>query len=162
MSIEVRGNLPAIQQGVGSKFDYDVVPLPSIPGPQWPAGHPDWWRKRGLDHNPAESRNTTDAIAFLKYLFLPGRSGGSREDIRCRAGGGFVERSEGALGGHRRGGPAKQRRVRARRPTRRRSRPRHRAGSSRFRIPRFPNAVQEVTPERQEHRRCVREPPASR
>ena len=30
MSIEVRGNLPGLQQSIGTKFQYNVVPMPSI------------------------------------------------------------------------------------------------------------------------------------
>jgi multiple sugar transport system substrate-binding protein len=68
MSIEVRGNLPSVQSGVGSKFAYDVVPMPSIPGPSGTAvvptggGSVGWTLTSGV-------KNTPNALAFLKYLF---------------------------------------------------------------------------------------------
>jgi multiple sugar transport system substrate-binding protein len=68
MAIEVRGNLPTIQQGVGSKFAYDVAPMPSIPGPSGSAvvptggGSVGWTITSGV-------KNTANALAFLKYLF---------------------------------------------------------------------------------------------
>ncbi len=73
MSIEVRGNLPTVQQGVGSKFAYDVVPMPSIPGPSGAViptggGSVGWTLTSGV-------KNTANAIAFLKYLFsAPGQA----------------------------------------------------------------------------------------
>jgi ABC-type glycerol-3-phosphate transport system substrate-binding protein len=67
MSIEVRGNLPSVQQGVGTKFAYDVVPMPSIPGPSGTViptggGSVGWTITSGV-------KNTANALAFLKYLF---------------------------------------------------------------------------------------------
>ncbi len=64
MSIEVRGNLPGLQQSIGSKFKYNVVPMPSIQGGVIPTGGGSlgWCLAPGAVHNKV-------ALAFLHYLF---------------------------------------------------------------------------------------------
>jgi multiple sugar transport system substrate-binding protein len=68
MSIEVRGNLPGLQQAIGSKFQYNVVPMPSITAANGKqvvptgGGSLGWGLAPGSVHNPL-------AIAFLRYLF---------------------------------------------------------------------------------------------
>jgi multiple sugar transport system substrate-binding protein len=68
MSIEVRGNLPGLQQAIGNKFAYNVVPMPSITAANGKqviptgGGSLGWCLAPGAVHNPL-------AIAFLKYLF---------------------------------------------------------------------------------------------
>lgn len=70
MSIEVRGNLPSVESGVGSKFAYNVVPMPRIPGAHKTAvvptggGSVGWTVTSGV-------KDTTNALAFLKYLYTP-------------------------------------------------------------------------------------------
>jgi len=70
MSIEVRGNLPSVETGVGSKFAYNAVPMPTIPGPGGAQVHPTGGGSVGwtITHGV---KNTRNAIAFLKYLFTP-------------------------------------------------------------------------------------------
>jgi ABC-type glycerol-3-phosphate transport system substrate-binding protein len=73
MSIEVRGNLPGLMQDIGTKFKYDVAPMPSIPvhGKQIIAtggGSLGWTVAPNAVNNPL-------VIAFLKYLFsAPGQA----------------------------------------------------------------------------------------
>jgi len=74
MSIEVRGNLPGLQQSIGSKFQYNVVPMPSITAANGTqviptgGGSLGWGLAPGAVHNPL-------AIAFLRYLYsAPGQA----------------------------------------------------------------------------------------
>jgi ABC-type glycerol-3-phosphate transport system substrate-binding protein len=74
MSIEVRGNLPGLQQSIGSKFQYNVVPMPSIAGASGSqviptgGGSLGWGLAPNAVHNPL-------AIAFLHYLYsAPGQA----------------------------------------------------------------------------------------
>ena len=74
MSIEVRGNLPGLQQSIGSKFQYNVVPMPSITAANGTqviptgGGSLGWGLAPGAVHNPL-------AIAFLQYLYsAPGQA----------------------------------------------------------------------------------------
>ena len=68
MSIEVRGNLPGLQQAIGSKFAYNVVPMPSITAADGMqviptgGGSLGWGLAPNAVHNPL-------ALAFLHYLF---------------------------------------------------------------------------------------------
>jgi multiple sugar transport system substrate-binding protein len=68
MSIEVRGNLPGLQQDIGTKFAYDVVPMPSIPGAGGKAVVPTGGGSLGWGLAPNAVNNPL-ALAFLKYLF---------------------------------------------------------------------------------------------
>ncbi len=73
MSIEVRGNLPGLQQDIGTKFQYDVVPMPSIPGPGGKPVVPTGGGSLGWGLSP-KAVNDPLALAFLKYLFsAPGQ-----------------------------------------------------------------------------------------
>ena len=74
MSIEVRGNLPGLQQSIGSKFQYNVVPMPSVTAASGTqviptgGGSLGWGLAPGAVHNPL-------AIAFLRYLYsAPGQA----------------------------------------------------------------------------------------
>ena len=73
MAIEVRGNLPGLMQDIGSKFKYDVAPMPSIPvhGKHvipTGGGSLGWCLAPNAVNNPL-------ALAFLKYLFsAPGQA----------------------------------------------------------------------------------------
>lgn len=68
MSIEVRGNLPGLQQAIGNSFQYNVVPMPSITAASGKqviptgGGSLGWGLAPDAVHNPL-------AIAFLHYLF---------------------------------------------------------------------------------------------
>ena len=68
MSIEVRGNLPGLQQAIGNKFSYNVVPMPSITAANGKqviptgGGSLGWGLAPNAVHNPL-------ALAFLHYLF---------------------------------------------------------------------------------------------
>jgi ABC-type glycerol-3-phosphate transport system substrate-binding protein len=68
MSIEVRGNLPGLQQAIGTKFAYDVVPMPSIPGAGGKQVIPTGGGSLGWGLAP-DAVNNPLALAFLKYLF---------------------------------------------------------------------------------------------
>jgi multiple sugar transport system substrate-binding protein len=68
MSIEVRGNLPGLQQDIGTKFQYDVVPMPSIPGVGGKQVIPTGGGSLGWGLAPNAVKNPL-ALAFLKYLF---------------------------------------------------------------------------------------------
>jgi ABC-type glycerol-3-phosphate transport system substrate-binding protein len=68
MSIEVRGNLPGLQQDIGTKFQYDVVPMPSIPGAGGKPVVPTGGGSLGWGLAPKAVNNPL-ALAFLKYLF---------------------------------------------------------------------------------------------
>ncbi len=70
MSIEVRGNLPGIEQAVGSKFKYNVVPMPSITGADGMQVIPTGGGSVGWCLAPGQTHNAL-ALAFLKYLFSP-------------------------------------------------------------------------------------------
>ena len=70
MSIEVRGNLPTIESGVGNKFAYNAVPMPTLPGPSGASVHPTGGGSVGWTITSA-AKNTRNALAFLKYLFTP-------------------------------------------------------------------------------------------
>ena len=52
MSIEVRGNLPGLQQDIGNKFKYNVVPMPSITAANGKQVNPDRWRQPRLGPRP--------------------------------------------------------------------------------------------------------------
>ena len=74
MSIEVRGNLPGLQQSIGSKFQYNVVPMPSVTAANGTqviptgGGSLGWGLAPDAVHNPL-------AIAFLHYLYsAPGQA----------------------------------------------------------------------------------------
>lgn len=67
MSIEVRGNLPGLRQDIGSKFKFDVAPMPAIVrnGKKiipTGGGSLGWTMAPNAVNNPL-------ALAFLKYLF---------------------------------------------------------------------------------------------
>ena len=68
MSIEVRGNLPGLMQDIGTKFQYDVAPMPSIPGPGGKQVVPTGGGSLGWGLSP-DAVNNPLALAFLKYLF---------------------------------------------------------------------------------------------
>jgi len=68
MSIEVRGNLPGLMQDIGTKFAYDVVPMPSIPGANGKPVIPTGGGSLGWGLSPDAVKNPL-ALAFLKYLF---------------------------------------------------------------------------------------------
>jgi multiple sugar transport system substrate-binding protein len=63
MSIEVRGNLPSVEAGVGKKFAYNVVPMPKVNGVvPTGGGSVGWTVTSGV-------KDSANALAFLKYLF---------------------------------------------------------------------------------------------
>jgi multiple sugar transport system substrate-binding protein len=68
MSIEVRGNLPGLQQDIGTKFAYDVAPMPSIPGVGGKQVVPTGGGSLGWTVAPNATSNPL-VLAFLKYLF---------------------------------------------------------------------------------------------
>ena len=68
MSIEVRGNLPGLMTDIGSKFQYDVAPMPSIKGPNGKRVIPTGGGSLGWGLAPNAVDNPL-ALAFLKYLF---------------------------------------------------------------------------------------------
>jgi len=68
MSIEVRGNLPGLMQDIGTKFAYDVVPMPSITGANGKQVIPTGGGSLGWTVAP-NALNNPLVIAFLKYLF---------------------------------------------------------------------------------------------
>ena len=68
MSIEVRGNLPGLQQAIGTKFAYNVVPMPSITAANGKQVIPTGGGSLGWGLAPNAVHNAL-AIAFLKYLF---------------------------------------------------------------------------------------------
>ena len=70
MSIEVRGNLPGLQQAIGSKFQYNVVPMPSITAANGKQVIPTGGGSLGWCLAPGQTHNAL-ALAFLKYLFSP-------------------------------------------------------------------------------------------
>ena len=70
MSIEVRGNLPTIESGVGSKFAYNAVPMPTIPGPGGKQVHPTGGGSVGWTITSG-AKHVDNALAFLKYLYTP-------------------------------------------------------------------------------------------
>jgi multiple sugar transport system substrate-binding protein len=70
MSIEVRGNLPGLQQAIGSKFNYNVVPMPSITAANGKQVVPTGGGSLGWCLAPGQTHNAL-ALAFLKYLFSP-------------------------------------------------------------------------------------------
>jgi hypothetical protein len=68
MSIEVRGNLPGLQQSIGSKFKYNVVPMPSIRASNGRQDIPTGGGSLGWCLAPNAVSNPI-ALAFLHYLF---------------------------------------------------------------------------------------------
>jgi multiple sugar transport system substrate-binding protein len=73
MSIEVRGNLPGLMQDIGSKFQYDVVPMPAI-RVHGKTVIPTGGGSLGWTLAP-NAVNDPLALAFLKYLFsAPGQA----------------------------------------------------------------------------------------
>jgi multiple sugar transport system substrate-binding protein len=70
MSIEVRGNLPGLQTAIGSKFQYNVVPMPSITAASGKQVIPTGGGSLGWCLAPGQTHNAL-ALAFLKYLFSP-------------------------------------------------------------------------------------------
>jgi multiple sugar transport system substrate-binding protein len=68
MSIEVRGNLPGLQTAIGSKFAYNVVPMPSVTAANGKQVIPTGGGSLGWCLAPGQTHNTL-ALAFLKYLF---------------------------------------------------------------------------------------------
>ncbi len=68
MSIEVRGNLPGLQQAIGTKFNYNVVPMPSITAANGKQVIPTGGGSLGWGLAPNALHNSL-AIAFLHYLF---------------------------------------------------------------------------------------------
>ncbi len=68
MSIEVRGNLPGLQQAIGNKFNYNVVPVPSITAANGKQVVPTGGGSLGWGLAPNALHNSL-AIAFLHYLF---------------------------------------------------------------------------------------------
>ena len=68
MSIEVRGNLPGLEQAIGSKFKYNVVPMPSVTGVNGKQVIPTGGGSVGWCLAPGQTHNAI-ALAFLKYLF---------------------------------------------------------------------------------------------
>ncbi len=68
MSIEVRGNLPGLQQAIGTKFNYNVVPMPSITAANGKQVVPTGGGSLGWGLAPNALHNSL-AIAFLHYLF---------------------------------------------------------------------------------------------
>ena len=70
MSIEVRGNLPGVEQAVGSKFKYNAVAMPSITGANGQQVIPTGGGSVGWCIAPGQTHNAL-ALAFLKYLFSP-------------------------------------------------------------------------------------------
>ncbi|HTW10555.1 MAG TPA: extracellular solute-binding protein, partial [Acidimicrobiales bacterium] len=68
MSIEVRGNLPGLQQAIGNKFAYNVVPMPSITAANGKQVIPTGGGSLGWGLAPNAVHNAL-ALAFLHYLF---------------------------------------------------------------------------------------------
>jgi multiple sugar transport system substrate-binding protein len=68
MSIEVRGNLPGVQQAVAGAFKYNAVTMPTIPGPGGKPVYPTGGGSVGWCLAPNATKNKL-ALAFLKYLF---------------------------------------------------------------------------------------------
>jgi multiple sugar transport system substrate-binding protein len=74
MSIEVRGNLPGLQQSIGTSFKYNVVPMPSITAKNGSQVIPTGGGSLGWCLAPNAVHNKL-ALAFLKYLFsAPGQN----------------------------------------------------------------------------------------
>jgi multiple sugar transport system substrate-binding protein len=68
MSIEVRGNLPGLQQAIGTKFNYNVVPMPLVTGASGQLVRPTGGGSSGLAVAPNAVHNPL-VIAFLHYYF---------------------------------------------------------------------------------------------
>ena len=68
MSIEVRGNLPGLQQAIGNKFQYNVVPMPLVTGANGQLVRPTGGGSSGLAVAPNAVHNPL-VIAFLHYYF---------------------------------------------------------------------------------------------
>ncbi len=68
MSIEVRGNLPGLQQAIGNKFQYNVVPMPLVTGASGQSVRPTGGGSSGLAVAPNDVHNPL-VIAFLRYYF---------------------------------------------------------------------------------------------
>ena len=68
MSIEVRGYLPGLQQAIGNKFAYNVVPIPSITAANGQQVIPTGGGSLGWGLAPNALHNSL-ALAFLHYLF---------------------------------------------------------------------------------------------
>jgi ABC-type glycerol-3-phosphate transport system substrate-binding protein len=68
MSIEVRGNLPGLQQAIGNKFQYNVVPMPLVTGASGQLVRPTGGGSSGLAVAPDAVHNPL-VIAFLHYYF---------------------------------------------------------------------------------------------
>ena len=96
MSIEVRGNLPGLQQAIGSKFAYNVVPMPSITAANGQQVIPTGGGSLGWGLAP--ERCAQPAGPRLPALPVLGRRPGRRrEDVRRRPGRGLPERPDGPL-----------------------------------------------------------------
>ena len=98
MSIEVRGNLPGLMQSIGSKFKYNVVPMPSIPNAIGKQVIPTGGGSLGWCLAPT-AVHAKFALAFLQYLFSAAGSGRCREDVRRRAGSSFAATDRTLSGG---------------------------------------------------------------
>src|ERR1700761_2538513 len=69
MFFGVRGNLPTVRAAVGSKFDWDVAPMPYVQGTNGQtrptgAGSIAWALT-------SQAKDVTNAMAFFKFLFSP-------------------------------------------------------------------------------------------
>jgi multiple sugar transport system substrate-binding protein len=69
MFFGVRGNLPTVRSAVGSKFGWDVVPMPFVQGMNGPvrptgAGSIAWALS-------SQAKDIPNAMAFFKFLFSP-------------------------------------------------------------------------------------------
>ncbi len=114
MSIEVRGNLPGLMQSIGNKFEYNVVPMPSITGATASRSIPTGGGSLGWALAPNAVHGNRSRSRSCSYLYSAEGPGRRREDVRRRAGSRFAQRTERSLAATD-GGPGKQRGLRDRR-----------------------------------------------